>query len=150
MKTTSKGIDIIKKYEGCKLSAYRCPSGVLTIGYGHTDNVRAGQHITQQEADDMLLQDILQREKQIDEVLTADLNENQYDAVISFVFNVGIGNFARSTLLKKINANPDDRSIRFEWLEWCRSGKRILEGLVRRREEEITLYFSKDENSQKI
>lgn len=138
----SKGIELIKKYESCRLEAYKCPAGVWTIGYGHTDGVKEGMKITQKEADAMLLDDIRLYEKQTKALLKVKVNENQFAALTSFCFNLGAGNLKNSTLLKKVNANPNDPTIAGEFAKWVFSKGVILNGLVKRRSEEADLYFN--------
>jgi len=142
MKTSSKGIDLIKKYEGLRLDAYLDAVGVWTIGYGHTLNVKSTDVITLDEAEYFLRQDVEFAEKEVNKH-NLNINQNQFDALVSFVFNLGVGNFARSTLLRKIKSNPNDPTIRKEFERWIYAGGKILNGLVRRRKEEADLYFTK-------
>lgn len=140
MKISDTGIQLIKKYEGLRLEAYRCPAKVWTIGYGHTRGVHSGMKITDDGAELLLLMDVATAEASVN-VNAKKVNQNQFDALVSFVFNVGIGNFKVSTLLKKVKANPADPSISFEFSRWKFAGKRVLKGLVKRRLEEAELYF---------
>lgn len=140
-KTGRKGKNLIKLHEGLRLQAYVCPSGVLTIGYGHTSNVRSGQSISETEAEALLNADLAVAEGAVNDAGLA-LNQNQFDALVSFVFNVGAGNFRGSTLLKKVKANPDDESIRAEFGRWINGSSGKLAGLVKRRADEADLYFS--------
>ena len=142
MKTSDKGIDLIKKFEGVRLNAYLDAAGVWTIGYGHTLNVKSTDVITLDEAEHFLRQDIEFAEKEVNKH-NLNINQNQFDALVSFVFNLGVGNFARSTLLRKIKSNPNDLTIRKEFERWIYAGGKILNGLVRRRKEEADLYFTK-------
>lgn len=141
MKTSEKGKQLIRKHEGLRLEAYRCPSGVLTIGYGHTRGVTAGMRITQQEADRMLDEDLTEAERTVNGH-NLKINQNQFDALVSFVFNLGSGNFNSSTLLKCIKANPANVNIRYEFGRWIRSNGKPLAGLAARRKDEAALYFS--------
>ena len=141
MKTSNKGIDLIKKFEGCKLKAYKCPAGKLTIGYGHTNNVRPDDVITEAQAVDLLLRDVLDCEGVINRLVTKTLNQGQFDACISFIFNLGAGNFQRSTLLRKINQGDFAGASR-EFSRWIYAGGKILNGLKKRREEEKQLFIS--------
>ena len=144
MKTTTKGVELIRKYEGFRAETYICPGGVLTIGYGHTGkDVRPGMMITEQDALNLLHKDIFKRETQVDRVLKGAFTPNMYSAIISFVYNLGIGNFRESTLLRKININPNDPTIRAEFMRWNKVGGKVLAGLTKRREEEANLYFTK-------
>lgn len=142
MKTSNKGIDLIKKHEGFRPKAYRCSANVLTIGFGHTLNVKSTDVITLDEAEYFLRQDVAFAEKEVNRH-NLDINQNQFDALVSFVFNLGVGNFARSTLLRKIKSNPKDPTIRKEFERWIYAGGKVLNGLVRRRKEEADLYFMK-------
>ena len=143
MKTSPKGIALIKEFEGLRLKAYKCPGGVWTIGYGHTAGVKAGMVITEAQAEEYLKADLIAFEKYLN-ALGLPLNQNQFDALISFIYNVGTGNFSRSTLLRKVRANPQDNSIMDEFLKWVYSKGRVLPGLQRRRLAEMKLYFSND------
>ena len=143
MKASSKALELIKQFEGLRLKAYLCPGGVWTIGYGHTAGVKSGMVITETQAEEFLLSDIAVFEKAINDQNLA-LTQNMFDALVSFTFNVGVGNFKRSTLLCKIKVNPWDNSIMDEFLRWVYSKGRVLPGLQRRRLAEMKLYFSKD------
>ncbi len=138
---TQKGLDLIKKFEGCKLSAYRCPAGIWTIGYGHTNGVYQGQTITQYEADKMLENDVVKFEMGVRN-LVGNLPDNKIDALTSFAFNLGLGALRDSTLCKKVKANPNDLTIRNEFMKWVNAGGKRLQGLVNRRQAEADLYFS--------
>ncbi len=141
MKASKAAYTLIQQFEGLKLRAYKCPGGVWTVGYGHTSGVREGMTVTPSEADELLAEDVEQCEKQINS-LNLSLNQNQFDALISFLFNVGFGNFSKSTLLMKVKINPYDNSIADEFARWVYSKGKKLSGLQRRRTSEIKLYFS--------
>lgn len=141
MTTGDKGMALIKEFEGLRLEAYRCPAGVLTIGYGHTAGVKPGQTVTPEEAGQLLRQDLATAEQVVNRECRA-LTQPQFDALVSFVFNVGEGNFRRSTLLKCVLANPNGLNIRTELARWNKSKGTILAGLIRRRKAEADLYFS--------
>ena len=143
MKTSHKGIDLIKEFEGLRLKAYKCPGGVWTIGYGHTDGVRPGMIITEDQAEEYLMADLIAFEKYLNGHELA-INQNQFDALISLIYNIGIGNFQKSTLLRKARVNPNDNSIMDEFLKWVYSKGRVLPGLQSRRLAEMKLYFSND------
>lgn len=139
MKTSQNGIDLIKRHEGLRLAAYLCPAGVPTIGYGHTKGVKLGQVITEAEAEQLLQEDLKTSER---EIAGLNVNQNQFDALVSFVFNVGAGNFRSSTLLRRVRFNPDDRDIENQFRRWVYANGRVLPGLVRRRNDESKLYFT--------
>lgn len=141
MKTSEKGKALIKKYEGCRLKAYKCPAGVLTIGYGHTNNVRIDDVITQAEADKLLDIDIVIKEKEVNSVLRVPVTQGQYDALVSFAFNLGIGNLKKSTLLRLINQGKYKNASN-EFSRWVYAGGKVLAGLVKRRNEEKELFLS--------
>ena len=143
MNTSPKGIAFIKEFEGLRLKAYQCPRGVWTIGYGHTAGVKPGMVITEAQAEEYLKADLIAFERYLNG-LGLDLNQNQFDALVSFIYNVGTGNFFNSTLLRKVRANPLDNSIMDEFLRWVYSKGRVLPGLQRRRLAEMKLYFSND------
>ncbi len=143
MKITNEGINLIKKFEGLRLEAYLCPAGVWTIGYGHTKGVKKGQVITQLEADNLLKEDLSSFEKGVTSLIKSNINQNQFDSLVSFAFNLGLANLKSSTLLKKVNANPNDKTIVDEFLKWVYAKKVFLEGLHRRRQAEANLYFTK-------
>jgi len=142
MKTSNKGIDFIKRHEGFRSKAYKCPADKWTIGFGHTLNVKSTDVITLDEAEHFLRQDVEFAEKEVNRH-NLDINQNQFDALVSFVFNLGVGNFARSTLLRRIKAYPNDITIRREFARWVYAGGKVLQGLVARRKEEADLYFTK-------
>ena len=141
-------LSIIKKYEGLKLEAYICPAGVATVGFGSTfypdgRRVKLGDKITLQEAESILIHDIKRFEKEVRNSVKIEIANNQLSALISFTYNVGASAFRKSTLLKKVNANPTDLSIHNEFMRWTRAGGKVLPGLVKRRAEESKLYFTK-------
>lgn len=141
MKASVDAYELIKQFEGLRLEAYLCPAGIWTIGYGHTSGVSPNSFITIQEADEYLLRDVAAIEMQLNK-LNLSLRQCQWDAIVSFVFNVGIGNFKASTLLAKIRINPDDNSIIDEFLRWVYANGKVMRGLQKRRLTEMKLYFS--------
>lgn len=141
MKTSQKGIELIKYFEGCKLRAYLDATGIPTIGYGHTLTARMGLTITQEKADFLLNDDLLITENQINK-LNLNLNQNQFDALVSFIYNVGIGNFHKSTLLRLVKVDASDFLIAFEFIKWTKAGRSVLPGLETRRKKEAKLYFT--------
>ena len=146
MKLNINGKNLIKLYEGLKLDSYQCSAGRWTIGYGSTfyedgSPVKMGDKITKERADSLLEKVSDSFAAKVKGLIKSDINENQFSALVSFSFNVGIGNLKSSTLLKKVNANPMDASIRNEFLKWNRASGKVLAGLTRRREAEANLYF---------
>lgn len=141
MKASVDAYELIKQFEGLRLEAYLCPAGIWTIGYGHTSGVSPNSFITIQEADEYLHRDVVAIEMQLNK-LNLSLRQCQWDAIVSFVFNVGIGNFKASTLLAKIRINPDDNSIIDEFLRWVYANGKVMRGLQKRRLTEMKLYFS--------
>lgn len=140
MKTSAIGRRLIKTFEGYRSETYLCPSGIPTIGYGHTSGVVMGDTCTRQEAEKFLIEDLRHAENVVN-AQNLDLNQHQFDALVSFVYNVGSGNFQGSTLLKllKQDARAYD-TLEAEWKKWKYSNKTELEGLVRRRAAEWILY----------
>lgn len=141
MKASVDAYELIKQFEGLRLEAYLCPAGIWTIGYGHTSGVSPNSLITIQESDEYLHRDVAAIEMQLNK-LNLSLRQCQWDAIVSFVFNVGIGNFKASTLLAKIRINPDDNSIIDEFLRWVYANGKVMRGLQKRRLTEMKLYFS--------
>ena len=135
-----KGLNLIKSFEGCKLKAYKCPAGVATIGYGHVKGVTMGMEISQSVAEKYLREDIAPLEKTINK-LGINFRQGQFDALVSFMFNLGEGAFAKSTLKKKILAGAKDEEIAAEFKKWNKAGGKVLAGLVKRREAEANLWI---------
>ena len=140
MRISSKGLELIKHFEGCKLKAYRCSAGVLTIGYGHTgEDVKEGMTIDQAKADALLYDDVIRFERGVNQLLF-NIKQCQFDALVSFAFNLGLGNLKSSTLLKKILANDYDAAAD-QFLRWNKAGGKVLAGLTKRREAERALFL---------
>lgn len=142
MFTSQKGIDLIKKYEGCKLGAYLCPAGVPTIGYGHTKGVKIGMTITQSQAEAFLKADIKPLEGVLNK-MGINYTQGQFDALSDFIFNLGVGNFNSSTLKKKILAKANDVEITDQIVRWTNVGGKPSLGLKRRRVEEANLFLGR-------
>lgn len=142
MKIGEKGIELIKSFEGLELSAYKDSVGVVTIGYGHTKTAKMGQKITEAQAEALLKSDLEWAEKAVNK-LAKTPTQDQFDAMVSFVFNLGETNFSKSTLLKKHNAG-DFKGAKAEFVRWNRAGGKVLKGLTRRREAEARLYNDLD------
>ena len=148
MKTSDRGVALIKAHEGLRLTAYTDPVGVWTIGYGHTTaagppKVERGMKITDAGADAILRQDLAKFEGYVSSAVKVPLNQNEFDALVSFTFNLGPGNLRSSTLLKKLNAG-DRTGAADEFLKWTRAGGKVLPGLVKRREAERALFRAPD------
>lgn len=141
MKTSQKGIDFIKRHEALRLTAYKDAVGVWTIGYGHTLTAKEGMVISEAEAEKLLKQDLKTAEDEINRHLLP-LKQHQFDALTSFVFNVGIGAFRRSTLLKRLKMDVNHPDIVNQFNRWVYGGGKILKGLVKRRKEEVNLYLN--------
>ncbi|MBQ0054166.1 MAG: lysozyme [Bacteroidales bacterium] len=144
MKTSQNGIDLIKSFEGFRQYAYKCPAGVWTIGYGHTKGVSVGMAVTKARAEQLLREDLRWAEDAVNREVKVELNQNQFDALVSFVFNLGATNFHNSTLLRVVNSNPDDfAKIEEQFMRWDKShGVRLL-GLTKRRYAEYSLYATR-------
>ena len=139
MKLGEKGTEILKYFEGCKLTAYQDSVGVWTIGYGHTKGVYDGMTITQDEAEQMLLTELEEYEGYIESMVTVPLTQNQFDALVVWIYNLGPTNFRNSTLLKELNAGNYNAAGQ-EITRWNKAGGKVLAGLVKRREAEAELF----------
>ena len=140
-KASKQAYNIVRRFEGLRLEAYKCPAGKWTIGYGHTKNVKEGDKITKEYAETLLICDVKDCEHEINDYKLR-LNQNQYDALVSFVFNIGGKQFSTSTLLKKLKVNVNDTSIAYEFSRWIYSAGKVESGLIKRRNEESNLYFN--------
>ena len=134
--------DIIKRFEGCKLTAYRCPADVWTIGYGSTRNVKEGMVISEAEAFARLMMDMQEAGEAVESYVKVPLNDNQFAALVSFVFNVGAGAFRKSTMLKMINSGQYLTAAE-QFNRWTKAGNQVLPGLVKRRAAERALFERK-------
>ena len=148
MKLDLNGYNLICEFEGLKLKPYLCSAKIPTIGYGNTYYPN-GKRVT-------LLDDAITKEyafeifktiadkfaKRVDDMVTSEITQNQFNALVSFAYNVGTGAFATSTLLKKVNVNPNDATIKNEFLKWVRANKKVIQGLVNRRNKEALIYFA--------
>ncbi|MBK9292561.1 MAG: lysozyme [Bacteroidetes bacterium] len=141
MKTSSTGLNLIKTHEGLRLEAYQCPAGRWTIGYGHTRTAQAGMRITEAQAH-MLLQSDLAAAEAIVNTALPGLKQHQFDALVSFVFNVGAKAFLNSTLLRKIRTAAPEADIRAEFARWIYANGKPLPGLAKRRADEANLFFN--------
>ena len=143
MKISQEGLALIKKFEGCELEAYKCAAGVWTIGYGSTKGVKEGDTMTQEDADNLLLHEMEEYEGYVNDLVKVDLKQNQFDALVSWVFNLGPANLKASTLLKVLNAK-DYEGVPAQIKRWNKAGGKVLQGLIRRREAESLLFEGKE------
>jgi lysozyme len=146
MQISRKGIELIKSFEGLELKAYRDSVGVLTIGYGWTQSVdgkplRDGMIIDKSTAERLLKTGVVQYEQSVNQLVKVAINQNQFDALVSFAYNLGTRSLSTSTLLKKLNAG-DTAGAAAEFVRWNRAGGKVLTGLTRRREAERELFLS--------
>jgi lysozyme len=141
MKLSKAGADLIKKYEGFKLTAYLCPANVWTIGWGHTGNVKKGQVITQAQADALFDKDIQRFVDAVNQAVKVEVTQNQFDALVSFAYNCGVGALQKSTLLEYVNKRQFSKAAA-EFDRWTKGKGKVLPGLVRRRDEEQALFLS--------
>ena len=149
MRTNKRGLELIKEFEGLRLKPYLCSAGKATTGWGSTfyeDGTPVkltDKPISRARAEQLLINTITHFEKQLYPILSGlILNDNQFSALVSFCFNVGVANFKKSTLLKIIRENPNDKDITEQFLRWNKANKKELQGLTRRRQAEAKLYFS--------
>lgn len=146
MQTSDKGISLIKQFEGCKLTAYQDSVGVWTIGYGWTQPVdgkpiRAGMTIKQETAERLLKTGLVSYESDVSRLVKVGLTQGQFDALVSFTYNLGARSLSTSTLLRKLNSG-DYAGAANEFLRWNKAGGKVLNGLTRRREAERALFLS--------
>lgn len=146
MRLDTNGYKLIQGFEGLKLAAYQDSAGIWTIGYGNITyedgkRVQRGDMITQEKADLLFKYYANKFASQVDALITKPVSQNQFNAMVSLAYNIGIGAFSKSTLLKKVNNNPNDTSIKDEFIKWVNAGGKKIQGLVNRREKESYLYF---------
>jgi lysozyme len=146
LKISQRGIDLIKRFEGCELEAYRDLVGKWTIGYGHTKGVNEGMRITDDQAEHMLTEELKEFESYINNYVFVDLQQNQFDALTSWVYNLGPTNLRSSTMLKVLNAGKYTE-VPYQMKRWNRAGGLVSKGLTRRREAEARLFEDIDEQS---
>lgn len=140
MKISQKGLDLIKRFEGLRNESYRCPAGVWTIGYGHTGGVQPGAIITAEAAEELLKKDVEKFEAGVLR-LAGKCKQGQFDALVSFAFNVGLTALEKSTLLKLHKAGQFQGAAD-QFLRWNKAAGKVLPGLTRRRAQERALYLS--------
>jgi len=143
MEISQEGLSLIKKFEGCELESYKCAAGVWTIGYGSTNGIEEGMEISQERADMLLLEDVEIFEEAVNKLVEVPLEQNQFDALVSWTFNLGSTNLQNSTLLKVLN-NEDYEGVPSQIKRWNKAGGEVLQGLVRRREAEALLFEGKE------
>ena len=148
MRMSAAGLATVKEFEGLRLKAYKCPAAVWTIGYGHTSAagapiVNPDLVITKDEAEEVLARDMEQYEEGVRKYVKVDLTQGQFDALVDFAYNAGVGALAKSTLLKKVNAEKFDE-VPAEFMKWTKGGGKELPGLVRRRRAEVKLWRGLD------
>lgn len=146
MKLDSNGYKLIQGFEGLKLSAYKDSVGIPTIGYGNITyengtKVKMGDKITQERADKLFQYFADKFASKVDVAITSDVNQNQFNSLVSLSYNIGIGAFQKSTILKKVNKNPKDLTIKDEFMKWVNAGGKKIQGLVNRRKKESEIYF---------
>jgi lysozyme len=148
MKTSPSGLELVKEFEGLRLKAYKCPAAVWTVGFGHTSAagnpvVTSDLVITKAEAEEILKRDLVQYEDAVRKLVKVVLTQSQFDALVSFTYNVGEAQFSRSTLLKRVNAGRFNE-VPAEFMKWTKGGGKELPGLVRRRRAEVKLWRGLD------
>lgn len=144
MHISDEGLELIKHFEGCELEAYKCPAGVWTIGYGHTKDVEEGEKWSQDKADFMLFRELEEEyEQYVNDYVHVPLNQQQFDALVSWTYNLGPVNLKKSTLLRKLN-DGEYQEVPNQIKRWNKANGEVLAGLVRRREAEALLFEGKD------
>lgn len=140
MNLSKEGVELIKRFEGLRLKAYKCQAGIWTIGYGHTKGVREGQTITTDKAEDLLMQDIIPVENVINK-MGVEMTQIQFDSLVSFVFNIGSGKFFASTLYCRIQIGASKEQIAKLMLKWIYVKGAKSRGLMNRRVAEANMYL---------
>lgn len=141
LRISAQGINFIKRWEGCRLTAYLCPANIPTIGWGHTKGVKLGMKITQIEADTLFLEELKHYDQAVSNSVKVSLSQNQFDVLVSFCYNVGVGAFKDSTLLRVLNQHNYAEAAN-QLLRWDKAGKKVIPGLTYRREAEKELFES--------
>ena len=141
MKISKAGLDIIKQYEGCRLTSYKCPAGVWTVGFGWTEGVTPGMTITRAQAEELLTRGVVQYEKAVQDAIgDAKTSQNQFDAMVSLCYNIGPANFRKSSVLRE-HKEGKFAAAADAFLMWNKAAGKVLSGLVKRREAERSLYL---------
>ena len=143
MKTSAEGVALIKKFEVCELEAYQCSANVWTIGYGHTRGVEEGDTCSQEDAESMLVEDLEEFEGYVNGIVQCPLEQNQFDALVAWTYNLGPTNLRESTLLIRLN-EEDYNDVPTQIRRWNKAGGKVLDGLVRRREAEALLFLGQN------
>ena len=143
MNISKEGVDLIKKFEGCELDAYKCAAGVWTIAYGRIKEVKEGDTCSQNEAEEWLNEELIEYESDVNHMVEVSLLQNQFDALVSWVYNLGPSNLKASTMLKVLNLG-EYKSVPEQIKRWNKAGGKVLEGLTRRRNAEALLFEGKD------
>ncbi len=139
-KTSDEGVSLIKRWEGCRTNAYLCPANVWTIGYGHTGNVKPGDMVSHLDAEELLKKDLVRFEQAVTRYVRVPLTQNQFDALVSFSFNVGTEALRKSTLVRYLNQGKY-KTAALQLHRWVHAGGRKLPGLIRRREDEYKMFM---------
>ena len=143
MKTSGEGVALIRKFEGCEVQAYQCSASVWTLGYGHTRDVSEGDTCTKDEAEQILISDLQEFEGYVNDLVKIPLDQNQFDALVAWTFNLGPTNLKSSTLLVRLNDN-NLGDVPHQLRRWNKAGGKVLDGLVRRREAEALLWLGEE------
>ena len=143
MNISQEGISLIKKFEGCELEAYKCAAGVWTIGYGHTKDVKEGDSILKEDAESMLMHELQEYCNYVDIAVKVDLKQNEFDALVSWTYNLGPTNLNSSTMLRVLNEGKHDE-VPAQMKRWNKASGQVKQGLVRRREAEALMFEGKD------
>jgi lysozyme len=143
MNISQEGISLIKKFEGCELEAYKCAAGVWTIGYGHTKDVKEGDSILKEDAESMLMHELQKYCNDVNIAVKVDLKQNEFDALVSWTYNLGLTNLNSSTMLKVLNEGKHNE-VPAQIKRWNKASGQVKQGLVRRREAEALMFEGKD------
>jgi len=143
MQISEEGKQLIKKFEGCRLEAYKCSAGVWTIGYGRTTNVEEGDTCTQEEAEKWLNEELVVYGAYVNDAVLITLEQNEFDALVAWTYNLGSTNLNNSTMLRVLNENQKE-DVPHQMRRWNKANGKVLEGLVRRREAEALLFEGKE------
>jgi len=143
MNISQEGISLIKKFEGCELEAYKCAAGVWTIGYGHTKDVKERDSILKEDAESMLVHELQEYCNDVDIAVKVDLKQNEFDALVSWTYNLGPTNLNSSTMLRVLNEGNHDE-VPAQMKRWNKASGEVKQGLVRRREAEALMFEGKD------